>query len=66
MSNTLHIVHEVAEYYMDRFAGTRNVGGVADTVNDLAIGLIGAVVYSLVGLRLFLRHGGSEGPARGE
>jgi hypothetical protein len=45
---TAHIVHtllEIQEYYTDVLLGTHNVRGVEDTINDLAAGLVGMMVY---------------------
>lgn len=43
---------EAQEHYTDQLAGTINVEGVTDTVNDLLAGLIGGVVYPLVYFRV--------------
>jgi hypothetical protein len=45
IATMVHVVLEAQEYYTDLLAGTVNVGGVADTVNDLVAGLVGALVY---------------------
>lgn len=54
VATVIHVVLEAQEYYTDVLAGTINVGGVADTVNDLTVGLVGSVVYPLLALRWFL------------
>jgi hypothetical protein len=54
IATMVHVALEIQEYYTDVLAGTINVGGVADTVNDLAVGLAGALIYPLVAIRLFL------------
>lgn len=54
VATMVHVVLEAQEYYTDALAGTVNVGGVADTVNDLAVGLIGAFAYPLLMVRWFL------------
>jgi hypothetical protein len=45
LANTVHMILEVQEYYGDVFGGTKNVRGVADTVNDLGVGLLATLVY---------------------
>jgi hypothetical protein len=45
LANILHMLLEIQEYYTDVLLGTHNVRGTSDTVNDLAVGLLGAVVY---------------------
>jgi hypothetical protein len=47
IANTIHVGLEAQEYYTDVLFGTHNVRGVSDTVNDLAVGLAGTVVYSV-------------------
>ncbi len=49
IATMVHVALEAQEYYTDVLAGTVNVGGVADTVNDLAVGLIGALLYGGLG-----------------
>lgn len=51
-----HVALEVQEYYTDVLAGTINVGGVADTVNDLAAGLVGSLLYPPLAARWFLQR----------
>jgi hypothetical protein len=46
VATVLHVLLEAQEYYTDVLAGTHNVRGVADTVNDLLAGLVGAGLYS--------------------
>jgi len=46
LANMIHILLEAQEYYTDVLAGTHNVRGPSDTVNDLVAGLLGAVVYT--------------------
>jgi hypothetical protein len=50
----VHTLLEIQEYYTDVLLGTHNVRGVADTINDLAAGLVGMVVY--VGLYALCRQ----------
>ena len=51
ISNSFHIILEAQEFYTDVYGGTRNVGGVDDTLNDLLAGFLGASIYAwLVGL----------------
>ena len=50
-----HILLEGQEYYTDVLLGTRNITEVADPVNDLLVGGIGALGYGLLYQRL--RHG---------
>ena len=45
-ANIVHLLLEAQEYYTDVFLGTRNVRGVADTVNDLVVGLLGTALYA--------------------
>jgi hypothetical protein len=54
IATMIHVLLEIQEYYTDVLAGTINVGGVADTVNDLAVGLVGALVYPPLAVRWFL------------
>lgn len=54
VATMVHVVLEAQEYYTDVLAGTVNVGGVADTVNDLVVGLVGAFVYPPLMVRWFL------------
>lgn len=42
----VHVALEAQEYYTDVLAGTHNVGGISDTVNDLIAGLIGSFTYA--------------------
>lgn len=46
IATIVHVALEEQEYYTDVFAGTHNVGGVADTINDLLAGLIGSIAYA--------------------
>lgn len=52
----VHVALEAQEYYTDVFAKTINVRGQSDTINDLVVGLLGSFIYTIGGLRLFLRH----------
>ncbi len=45
IATVVHVALEAQEYYTDVIAGTHNVGGAADTVNDLVAGLIGSFSY---------------------
>ncbi len=54
IASMIHIVLEAQEYYTDVLAGTHNVEGVADTVNDLVVGLFGALIYPPLLIRWFL------------
>lgn len=56
----VHVLLEAQEYYTDVFAGTVNVRGVADTVNDLLVGLAGGLSYPLV-WALIARRGPQAG-----
>lgn len=50
----LHAGLEVQEYYTDVLAGTHNVRGVFDVINDLFVGFLGSI--SFIGLfELFLK-----------
>jgi hypothetical protein len=52
----LHLLLEINEYYGDVLLGTHNVRGIADSMNDLAYGLLGVVVYTIIAKRsVFLR-----------
>lgn len=51
-----HLFLEIQEYYGDVLLHTQNVRGLADSMNDLAFGLAGVLVYALVAKRwMFLR-----------
>ena len=54
IATMVHVILEAQEYYTDVLAGTVNVGGVADTVNDLVVGLVGVFVYPPLMVRWFL------------
>jgi len=54
IATMVHVVLEAQEYYTDVLAGTVNVDGVADTVNDLVVGLVGVLVYPPLMVRWFL------------
>jgi hypothetical protein len=43
----VHVLLEAQEYYTDVLAGTINVRGVADTINDLLMGIAGGLLYPL-------------------
>jgi hypothetical protein len=52
----LHLLLEINEYYGDVLLGTHNVRGIADSMNDLAYGLLGVLVYTIIAKRsVFLR-----------
>lgn len=51
LATGIHVALEAQEYYTDRFFGTHNVGGVADTVNDLVAGLVAAPIYAALSSR---------------
>jgi len=60
VATMVHVALEAQEYYTDVLAGTVNVGGVADTVNDLGVGLIGALVYPPLLIRWFLPRASTD------
>jgi hypothetical protein len=65
LANSIHIALEAQEYYTDVFAGTRNVHGPADVVNDLVVGLVASILYPLAVRVLGWRDGRStETPLR--
>ena len=56
LATILHVTLECWEYYGDVLLGTHNVRGIADSINDLAYGLGGMVVYTMIAKRSwFLR-----------
>lgn len=61
----VHVALDAQEHYTDVLAGTVNVRGVSDTVNDLAVGLAGALIYPPLAVRWFLGrpHVGWRGAA---
>ncbi len=59
VATLIHAALEMQEYYTDVFARTINVRGQADTINDLFVGLIGTLLYTIVGLRLFAKRNSS-------
>ena len=63
VATMVHVALEIQEYYTDVIAGTVNVGGIADTVNDLAVGLVGAPLYPSLAVRWFLPSGRDDGIA---
>jgi hypothetical protein len=62
LANTVHMWLEIQEYYGDVLGGTRNVRGVADTVNDMAVGLLATTIYC-VGFYLLTRRRPTDAPA---
>lgn len=48
LANLIHLLLELQEYYTDVLLGTHNVRGTFDTVNDLAVGLLGATLYVVI------------------
>ena len=56
LATILHVTLEVQEYYGDVILHTHNVNGIADSINDLAYGLAGMVLYTWLASRVrFLR-----------
>lgn len=51
-ANIVHTLLEIQEYYTDVLFGTHNVRGISDPINDLAVGIFGAIIY--VGVYLLL------------
>ena len=51
LSTILHVTLEVQEFYGDVLLHTHNVNGIADSINDLAYGLAGMVVYTFIASR---------------
>lgn len=45
LATILHSALEAQEFYTDVFAGTHNVRGVFDVINDLVAGFLGSIVY---------------------
>lgn len=45
VANIIHILLEAQEYYTDVLAGTQNVRGTWDTINDLLVGILGTGLY---------------------
>ena len=52
LATILHVTLEVQEYYGDVLLGTHNVNGIVDSINDLAYGLAGMVVYTWLASRV--------------
>lgn len=52
VANILHILLEAQEYYTDVLAGTHNVRGTWDVVNDMVVGVIGTGLYLAVSVAL--------------
>lgn len=52
VTTVVHTLLEAQEYYTDVLAGTHNVRGTWDVVNDLLAGLVGAGVYATLARRL--------------
>lgn len=52
----IHTLLEAQEAYTDMLAGTHNVRGVADVVNDLTAGVLGSGCYIAVAALLRRRH----------
>jgi hypothetical protein len=51
LATILHVVLEIQEYYGDVILHTHNVNGIADSINDLAYGIGGMLVYTLIASR---------------
>jgi hypothetical protein len=45
LANIIHLLLEAQEYYTDLLAGTHNVRGAGDVVNDLVVGLLASIIY---------------------
>ncbi len=54
LANIIHILLEAQEYYTDVLAGTINVRGTADTINDLVVGVAGSLIYPAL-MQLFAK-----------
>jgi len=52
LSTILHVVLEIWEYWGDVLLGTHNVKGIADSINDLAYGIAGMLVYTFLASRV--------------
>lgn len=66
LATILHVVLEIWEYYGDVLFGTHNVRGIADSINDLAYGIGGMVVYTLIASRwMYLRQRRTRPKRRG-
>ena len=52
LATILHVFLEVQEFYGDVLLHTHNVNGVADSINDLAYGLAGMIVYTFLASRV--------------
>ncbi len=48
LATIIHLLLEAQEYYTDVFFGTHNVRGVSDVVNDLVVGVAGAIIYAFL------------------
>lgn len=48
LATIIHMLLEAQEYYTDVFFGTHNVRGVSDVVNDLVVGVAGAIIYAFL------------------
>ena len=52
LATILHVLLEVQEFYGDMILHTHNVNGIADSINDLAYGLAGMFVYTVLASRV--------------
>ena len=67
LANAAHALLEAQEWLGDWLFGTHNVRGVWDSVRDLAVGLVGSMVYPVVWRWLRGREGGVvEGAPQGD
>lgn len=48
LATIVYVALECHEFYGDVLLGTHNVNGIWDTVNDLAYGLGGVLIYTVV------------------
>jgi hypothetical protein len=66
LATILHVVLETQEFYGDVLLGTRNVKGLADSINDLSYGIAGALLYTLIASRTrYLRRRRTSPKKRG-
>ena len=48
LANIIHMLLEAQEFYTDVLAGTHNVRGTFDVINDLVVGLLGTCLYIFI------------------
>lgn len=57
LANIIHMALEIQEYYADVFLKTHNIRGTFDVVNDMGVGVLGALLYAFIYWKFFRKVG---------